>query len=198
MLTRSDDLEILITVVDSGSFSQAAEVMDVQVAKVSRAVSRLEQQLGITILNRTTRRLELTEEGKRFVESVRSGLQHLRQAEEDIVSRGELPKGKLRVDAASPFMLHQLVPLVREFHAAYPDIELELTSNEGYVDLLEKRTDVAIRIGKLNDSTCTPGRWVRARCMWWRHRIISPGADFQPRRRNCITTILSVLRRRAR
>ncbi len=125
MLTRSDDLEILITVVDSGSFSQAAEVMDVQVAKVSRAVSRLEQQLGITILNRTTRRLELTEEGKRFVESVRSGLQHLRQAEEDIVSRGELPKGKLRVDAASPFMLHQLVPLVCEFHAAYPDIELE-------------------------------------------------------------------------
>ncbi|MCE7609121.1 LysR family transcriptional regulator, partial [Vibrio fluvialis] len=153
MLTRSDDLEILITVVDSGSFSQAAEVMDVQVAKVSRAVSRLEQQLGITILNRTTRRLELTEEGKRFVESVRSGLQHLRQAEEDIVSRGELPKGKLRVDAASPFMLHQLVPLVREFHAAYPDIELELTSNEGFVDLLEKRTDVAIRIGKLSDST---------------------------------------------
>ncbi|UHJ62592.1 LysR family transcriptional regulator [Vibrio furnissii] len=153
MLTRSDDLEILITVVDSGSFSQAAEVMDVQVAKVSRAVSRLEQQLSITILNRTTRRLELTEEGKRFVESVRAGLQQLRQAEEDIVSRGELPKGKLRVDAASPFMLHQLVPLVREFHAAYPDIDLELTSNEGFVDLLEKRTDVAIRIGKLNDST---------------------------------------------
>lgn len=87
------------------------------------------------------------------MESVRSGLQHLRQAEEDIVSRGELPKGKLRVDAASPFMLHQLVPLVREFHAAYPDIELELTSNEGFVDLLEKRTDVAIRIGKLSDST---------------------------------------------
>ncbi|MCG6451091.1 LysR family transcriptional regulator, partial [Vibrio parahaemolyticus] len=113
MLTRSDDLEILITVVDSGSFSQAAEVMDVQVAKVSRAVSRLEQQLSITILNRTTRRLELTEEGKRFVESVRAGLQQLRQAEEDIVSRGELPKGKLRVDAASPFMLHQLAPLVR-------------------------------------------------------------------------------------
>ncbi|XAW87871.1 LysR family transcriptional regulator [Vibrio sp. CDRSL-10 TSBA] len=153
MLTRSDDLEILLAVIDSGSFSQAAEVLDVQVAKVSRAVSRIEQQLGMTILNRTTRRLDLTEEGRRFSETIRAGLQQLRQAEEEVVSRGELPKGKLRVDAASPFMLHQLVPLVREFHQAYPDIELELTSNEGYVDLLEKRTDVAIRIGKLNDST---------------------------------------------
>jgi DNA-binding transcriptional LysR family regulator len=153
MLTRSDDLEMLITVIDSGSFSQAAEVLGVQVAKVSRAVSKVEQQLGTTILNRTTRRLELTEEGKRFVESIRSGLLHLRQAEEEIVSGGELPKGKLRVDAASPFMLHQLVPLVHEFRDVYPEIELELTSNEGYVDLLEKRTDVAIRIGKLNDST---------------------------------------------
>lgn len=153
MLTRSDDLEILLAVIDSGSFSQAADVLDVQVAKVSRAVSRIEQQLGMTILNRTTRRLDLTEEGRRFSETIRAGLQQLRQAEEEVVSRGELPKGKLRVDAASPFMLHQLVPLVREFHQAYPDIELELTSNEGYVDLLEKRTDVAIRIGKLNDST---------------------------------------------
>ncbi|WP_165313922.1 LysR family transcriptional regulator [Vibrio ziniensis] len=153
MLTRSDDLEILVNVVDNGSFSQAADVMGVQVAKVSRAVSRVERQLGITILNRTTRRLELTEEGKRFVDSVRSGLQHLRQAEEDISLGSDLPRGKLRVDAASPFMLNQLVPLIREFSEAYPDIELELTSNEGYVDLLEKRTDVAIRIGRLPDST---------------------------------------------
>lgn len=153
MRTRSDDLEILVNVVDSGSFSLAAETMGVQVAKVSRAVSRVEKQLGITILNRTTRRLELTEEGRRFVDSVRSGLQYLQQAEEDLSNGGELPKGKLRVDAASPFMLNQLVPLIREFKQAYPDIELELTSNEGYVDLLEKRTDVAIRIGKLADST---------------------------------------------
>ncbi len=153
MLTRSDDLEILINVVDSGSFSQAAETLGVQVAKVSRAVSRIEKQLGMTILNRTTRRLELTEEGRRFVDSVRAGLQQLRQAEEELAIGRALPRGKLKVDAASPFMLNQLVPLIQEFREAYPDIELELTSNEGYVDLLEKRTDVAIRIGKLSDST---------------------------------------------
>ncbi|MDP2499599.1 LysR family transcriptional regulator [Vibrio splendidus] len=153
MLTRSDDLEMVLSVVDAGGFSAAAEALDVQVAKVSRSVSKVESQLGVSIFNRTTRRVELTEEGRQFVDSVRVGLQMIQSAEEEIVSRGELPKGRLRVDAASPFVFHQLVPLVQSFKEAYPDIELELTSNEGFVDLLEKRTDVAIRIGKLSDST---------------------------------------------
>lgn len=153
MLTRSDDLQILLTVVDTGGFSAAAEALDIQVARVSRAVTRLESQLQVTLLNRTTRRVELTNEGRQFVDTVRIGLQTLQQAEEDLIARGELPKGRLRVDAASPFVLHQIVPLVQEFKQAYPDIELEITSNEGFVDLIEKRTDVAIRIGKLTDST---------------------------------------------
>lgn len=153
MRTRSDDLEMLLSVVDCGSFSAAAEVLDIQVARVSRAVSKVERQLGVSVLNRTTRRLELTDEGRQFVEAVRQGLLKIQQAEEDVISRGELPKGRLRVDAASPFALHQLVPLIKPFNEAYPDIELELTSNEGFVDLLEKKTDVAIRIGALSDST---------------------------------------------
>lgn len=153
MLTRSDDLQILLTVVDTGGFSTAAEALDIQVARVSRAVTRLESQLQVTLLNRTTRRVELTNEGRQFVDTVRIGLQTLQQAEEDLVARGERPKGRLRVDAASPFVLHQIVPLVQEFKQIYPDIELEITSNEGFVDLIEKRTDVAIRIGKLTDST---------------------------------------------
>lgn len=153
LLTRSDDLQILIAVVDSGSFSSAAEALNIQVAKVSRAVSKIEKQLGTTLLNRTTRRIELTDEGRNFVETIRSGIQIIQQAEEEVITRGELPKGHLRVDAASPFVFHQLVPLVGEFKSLYPDIDLELTSNEGFVDLIEKRTDVAIRIGKLSDST---------------------------------------------
>ena len=153
MLTRSDDLEILLAVIDSGGFSAAADSLDIQVARVSRAVSKIEKQLGVTILNRTTRRIELTEEGRQFVESVRLGLLHIHQAEEQLISRGELPAGRLRVDAASPFVFHQLVPLIQSFKQAFPDIQLEITSNEGFVDLLEKRTDLAIRIGKLNDST---------------------------------------------
>ena len=153
MLTRSDDLEILLAVIDSGGFSAAAEILDIQVARVSRAVSKIEKQLGVTILNRTTRRIELTDEGRLFVESVRTGLLLIQKAEQDLVTRGELPAGRLRIDAASPFIFHQLIPLIDPFKKAFPDIQVELTSNEGIVDLLEKKTDIAIRIGKLTDST---------------------------------------------
>ncbi|WP_220718053.1 LysR family transcriptional regulator [Agarivorans litoreus] len=150
---RSDDLEILLAVVDSGGFSAAADALDIQVAKVSRAVSKIEKQLGITILNRTTRRVVQTDEGRQFIEAVRIGLSQIQQAEEDIISKGELPQGRLRVDAASPFVIHQLVPLINEFKLAFPNIELELNTNDGFVDLLEKKTDLAIRIGTLADST---------------------------------------------
>ncbi|WP_104401884.1 LysR family transcriptional regulator [Vibrio penaeicida] len=153
MLTRSDDLEMLLAVVDSGGFSAAAEALNIQVARVSRAVSKVERQLNVSIFNRTTRRVELTEEGRQFVDTVRLGLMQIQQAEEEVISRGDLPKGRLRVDAASPFVFHQLVPLVKPFNDAFPNIQLELTSNEGFVDLLEKKTDLAIRIGQLNDST---------------------------------------------
>ncbi|MPW29624.1 LysR family transcriptional regulator [Agarivorans sp. B2Z047] len=150
---RSDDLEILLAVVDSGGFSAAADALDIQVAKVSRAVSKIEKQLGITILNRTTRRVVQTDEGRQFIEAVRIGLSQIQQAEEDIISKGELPQGRLRVDAASPFVIHQLVPLINDFKLAFPNIELELNTNDGFVDLLEKKTDLAIRIGTLADST---------------------------------------------
>ncbi|RJG51320.1 LysR family transcriptional regulator [Motilimonas pumila] len=153
MRTRSDDLAILLAVVDCGGFSAAANTLNIQVARVSRAVTKVEQQLGASILNRTTRRIEVTEEGREFVASVRAGLNQLSQAESDIVSRGERPAGRLRVDAASPFVLHQLVPLVASFKQAFPDIELQISSNEAFTDLLEKHTDVAIRIGQLSDSS---------------------------------------------
>lgn len=153
MQTRSDDLTILLAVIDNGGFSAAAEALNIQVARVSRSVSKIEKQLGVSILNRTTRRIEVTNEGHQFIETIRSGLLQLHNAEEELVSRGELPKGHLRIDAASPFVFHQLVPLIQPFKEAYPDITLAITSNEGIVDLLEKRTDLAIRIGRLENST---------------------------------------------
>lgn len=153
MKTKSEDLHILLAVIDSGGFSAAANSLNIQVAKVSRAVARIEDQLRVTLLNRTTRRIELTEEGRRFIESIRPCLLALAAAEDDLAHFAECPSGRLRVDAASPFMLHQIVPFVAEFRRCYPLIDLELTSHEGYVDLLEQRTDVAIRIGPLHDSS---------------------------------------------
>ena len=80
--TKSEDLEAFVTVVDTGSFSGAANLLEQQVAKVSRAVSRLEDTLGVTLLNRTTRRLELTEEGQLFLQYTRDGLNTLEKGEE--------------------------------------------------------------------------------------------------------------------
>ncbi|MCQ3829851.1 LysR family transcriptional regulator [Microbulbifer elongatus] len=152
IVSRTEDLEILLTVIDSGGFSAAARRLDIQVARVSRAVARLESELKTTLLNRTTRRIELTEECRRFVGSVRDGLQLLQTAEENLRAQQAQPSGRLRVDAATPFLLHQLVPLVPEFRAQYPEIQLELIANERIIDLLEHRTDLAIRIGPLESS----------------------------------------------
>ncbi len=153
IVSRTEDLEILLAVIDSGGFSAAARMLDIQVARVSRAVSRLEKELDCTLLNRTTRKLELTEEGRQFTEQVRQGLDRLAEAEENIRTLRGIPAGRLRVDAVTPFILHQLVPLVQGFRERYSQIELELVASENIIDLIERRTDLAIRIGILQDSS---------------------------------------------
>ncbi|WP_343819018.1 LysR family transcriptional regulator [Colwellia asteriadis] len=153
MKTRSDDLEILLAVIEFGGFSAAADALNIQVARISRSVTKIEKALNTAILIRTTRRVMLTDEGKKFIDAVSIGLQQIQSAESDLIVKGKVPQGKLRVDAVSPFVFHQLTPHMSAFTKAYPEIEIELNSNEGIVDLIEKRTDVAIRIGKLEDST---------------------------------------------
>jgi DNA-binding transcriptional LysR family regulator len=149
---KTEDIEIFLTVVDTGSFTGAANLLNQQVAKVSRAVSRLEETLQCTLLNRTTRRLELTEEGHVFIKYAREGLNTLYTGEEALKLLKQSPSGHLRIDAASPFVLHQLTPLVGEFVQQYPHITLDLTSHDNIIDLLEHKTDLAIRIGDLRDS----------------------------------------------
>ncbi|KQW87131.1 LysR family transcriptional regulator [Massilia sp. Root418] len=150
---NSDDLRIFVAVVDSGTLSAASVHLGQTTSGVSRALSRLEEKLATTLLTRTTRRMELTEEGQLFLEQARAILSAMEEAEETIRMRRQKPAGRLCVDAASPFMLHCVVPHVAEFRALYPDIRLELTSNDQIADLIEHRTDIAIRIGALSDST---------------------------------------------
>lgn len=151
--TRSDDLELLLAVIEFGGFSAAADALNIQVARISRSVIKIEKALNTAILIRTTRRVMLTDEGKKFIDAVNIGLKQIQKAESSLIVKGKVPQGKLRVDAVSPFIFHQLTPHINTFTKAYPEIEIELNSNEGIVDLIEKRTDVAIRIGKLEDST---------------------------------------------
>jgi DNA-binding transcriptional LysR family regulator len=151
--SRSDELQVFVSVIESGSISAAAEQIGQTPSAISRTLSRLEAKLGTTLINRTTRRMDLTEEGKFFLERARQILGQMEDLEERLSLRQQNPAGRLRINAASPFMLHSIVPYVAEFRALYPDIQLELNSNDLIIDLLEQSTDVAIRIGVLADST---------------------------------------------
>jgi DNA-binding transcriptional LysR family regulator len=150
---RSDELQIFVCVIECGSISAAAEQVGQTPSAVSRTLSRLEAKLDTTLINRTTRRMDLTEEGKYFFEQAKLILDQMDQLEERLSSRQQTPSGRLRINAASPFMLHAVVPYIDEFRRLYPDIQLELNSNDLIIDLLEQSTDVAIRIGTLTDST---------------------------------------------
>ena len=153
MKTTLDELQAFVAVVDTGSITAASELLGLTISATSRTLGRLEETLQTTLLRRTTRRLELTEEGATFLQSARAIIASVDEAEEQMAARRMRPAGRLRVDAATPFMLHVLVPLIAGFRERYPEVELELNSNEGIIDLIEKRTDVAFRIGVLKDST---------------------------------------------
>ncbi|KRG87544.1 LysR family transcriptional regulator [Stenotrophomonas daejeonensis] len=153
MKTTLDEMQAFIAVIDGGSITAAAEGLGQTPSGVSRTLARLEEKLGTTLLTRTTRRLHLTEEGAAFLAQARSIVASVEAAEEQIAVRRERPAGRLRVDAAMPFVLHVIAPLVAGYRARYPEVALELNSSERYIDLLERRTDVAIRIGPLADST---------------------------------------------
>ncbi len=153
MKTTLEELSAFRAVVDAGSITAAAEQLAQTVSGISRALSRLEQKLDTTLLRRTTRRLELTEEGEAFLVHTRAILDAIDDAEEQMAARREQPAGRLRVNAASPFMLHAIVPLVPEFRQRFPQIQRELDTDDLNIDLIERRTDIAIRIGALRDST---------------------------------------------
>ncbi|WP_342649750.1 LysR family transcriptional regulator [Pseudomonas sp. REB1044] len=153
MKTRSEELQAFVAVIDCGSISAAAEQMGQTPSAMSRTLSRLEAKLGTTLVNRTTRRMDLTEEGRFFLERARQILAQMDDLEERLSINRQTPTGRLRINAAAPFMLHAILPWIGEFRRQYPGIELELNSDDLIIDLLEHSTDVAIRIGELADSS---------------------------------------------
>lgn len=148
-----EEVTVFLTVVDTGSLTAAAEHLGQPVSTTSRLLARLEDKLQTTLLRRTTRRLDLTDEGCNFVHDARQILESVRVAEDRLMERRGRLAGPLHIDAASPFMLHVLVPLLPGYRALHPGVDLVLNSNEGFIDLLERRVDLAIRIGELKDST---------------------------------------------
>ena len=153
MRATSEEIAIFVAVVESGSFSRAAEQLGQANSAVSRAVKKLESKLGVSLLNRTTRQLSLTEEGERYFRRMQVVLQEMAAAENDLLETCTTPRGLLRVDAATPVMLHFLMPLVKPFRERYPEMTLSLVSSETFINLIERKVDVAIRAGTLTDSS---------------------------------------------
>ncbi|HFA4083371.1 TPA: LysR family transcriptional regulator CrgA [Neisseria gonorrhoeae] len=153
MKTNSEELTVFVQVVESGSFSRAAEQLEMANSAVSRIVKRLEEKLGVNLLNRTTRQLNLTEEGAQYFRRAQRILQEMAAAETEMLAVHEVPQGVLRVDsAAMPMVLHLLAPLAAKFNERYPHIRLSLVSSEGYINLIERKVDIALRAGELDDS----------------------------------------------
>lgn len=153
MKTSTEELLMFVAIVDSGSITAAADQLGQTVSGVSRALNRLEHKLGVTLLRRTTRSSQLTDEGELLLARARDILQLIDEAETAVALGREKPAGRLRVDAATPFVLHAIVPHLPAFTARYPAVRLELSTSERFVDLIEQRVDIAIRIGALPDST---------------------------------------------
>lgn len=161
-VNRFGELQVFVRAVDLGSFSAASRDLRMTPSAVSKLVARLEQRLGTRLVNRSTRRLQLTTEGCVFYERGTRILADIEEAER-CAGLHSTARGRLRVSANVPFGHHFLLPLAPEFLACHPDITLDIVLTDDVGDLLEQRTDVAIRAGPLKDSTLVARRLGEAR-----------------------------------
>jgi len=137
MKSTVEELLAFMTIVDTGSFIAAAERLGQTASGLSRSLSRLESKLEVTLLERTTRKLKLTQEGQQFLQQARKILSDLNAAEEALQKSDQDTSGVIRIDSATPFILHVITPLVHKFRQCYPNIEVELNSNDLVIDLLD-------------------------------------------------------------
>ncbi|AIC28154.1 LysR family transcriptional regulator protein [Rhizobium etli bv. mimosae str. IE4771] len=151
-INRSGEMEIFVSVVERGGFSAAATVRRMTPSAVSKLVARLEARLGVRLVNRSTRRLQLTPEGCAFYERSIAILADIAEAERQ-ASSGEEAAGRIRINTSGSFGNHVLAPLVPAFMALHPAVTLDIAHTDKVIDLMEERADVAIRAGPLKSSS---------------------------------------------
>jgi DNA-binding transcriptional LysR family regulator len=162
-MDRFLEMQTFAAVVDAGSFVKAAEALGSSKAAVSRYVGELEARLGVRLMQRTTRRLSLTEEGQVFYARCKDLLADVDEAEAEITSRSATASGLLRVNAPFTYGILHLAPLWGEFRALYPGVHLDITLADRLVDLVEEGYDMAIRIATLPSSTLISRRLASTR-----------------------------------
>src|SRR6185295_17611582 len=146
-------LAIFVRVVEASSFTGAARALGLRKSSVSRGVTRLEEELGVRLLHRTTRSLALTDAGRVYFDSVREALSGVEEATAGVKEMGHEPQGTIRVTAVPDFAATFLAPLVSRFVRRYPKIHVDLVLTSRSVDLIDEGIDIAVRGGKLKDSS---------------------------------------------
>jgi DNA-binding transcriptional LysR family regulator len=157
-LDRPGELAVFVRAVDAGGFSAAARQLDLTPSAVSKLVTRLEDRLGVRLLNRTTRSLSLTAEGEALFRRAQRILAEIEDAEREVTQARHAPRGLLRLSTGVAFGLHQLPPVLPEFGRRYPEIRIELSVTDRLVDLVDEGQDLAVRTGVLPDSTLVARR----------------------------------------
>jgi DNA-binding transcriptional LysR family regulator len=152
-MMKWDGISEFVYVAEYESFTKAAKKIGISTAQVSRQVSALEQRLNIKLLYRTTRKVSLTEEGRVFYQHCRGVLDGLDAAEQAVTNLQSKPQGMIKLTTPVTYGEQQLMPLVNDFMVQYSDIEVTAFLSNQQVDLIEEGYDLAIRIGKLRDST---------------------------------------------
>jgi DNA-binding transcriptional LysR family regulator len=147
------DIAVFVRVVERGSFTLAADDLELSRAVVSKYLSRLEERLGARLLHRTTRRLSLTEAGAALFEASRGAIERIEEAEAAVAQLQSEPRGRLRVSAPMSFGILHLGPAMAEFARTHPRVTLDVSLDDRFANLVEEGIDVAIRIGVLTDSS---------------------------------------------
>jgi DNA-binding transcriptional LysR family regulator len=153
MIDHASEMAAFVRVVDAKGFSAAAPALGLTPSAVSKLVTRLEARLGVRLLQRTTRAIHLTEEGGAFYEQAQRIVGEIEALESRIVDRRGTPHGLLRVTTSLAFATHQLTPVLPEFLARYPEIQFALLPTDRVVDMVEEGVDVALRIGRMADTS---------------------------------------------
>lgn len=152
-MDRLEAMRILLRVADTGSFSAASRDLGVPLATVSRKVSELEAHLGARLLVRTTRKVALTDTGEAYLVSARRILEDIEEAERTASGEFQAPRGELTLTAPVFFGRLHILPVVADFLAAHPEINVRLLLSDRNLHLLDEHVDMAVRIGRLPDST---------------------------------------------
>lgn len=152
------DIAIFVQVIDSGSFTAAAEKLGISKSVISKYVTRLEDRLGVRLLNRTTRRLSLTEAGNVLYKGSLRGLEEIEAAEIEVTRLQKTPRGKLRINTPMSFGILHIAPALPDFVARYPDLSVDISLEDRQVDLVEEGFDLSIRIAELPDSSLIASR----------------------------------------